>query len=50
MQPHPGLEISDAFLQLSDPCPLLGDCRPKLSNQCRQGCVQGWHHAPERAM
>ena len=48
MLPHPGFEIPDAFLQTDDRCPLLGDCRPKLNNQCLQGGGQGRHHSPER--
>jgi len=56
MLPHPGFEIPDPFLQLRDRCPLLGDhrlllgdCRPKLNNQCLQGGDHGWHHSTERA-
>jgi len=63
MLPHPGFEIPDAFLQLRDRCPefqdgrllscvrrpLLGDCRPKLNNQCLPGGYHGWHHSTERA-
>ena len=41
MLPHPGFEIPDAFLQPDDRCPLLGDCRPKLNNQCLQGGDHG---------
>ena len=53
MLPHPGFKIPDPFLQLRDRCPLLGDhrlllgdCRPKLNNQCLQGGDHGWHHSP----
>ena len=49
MLPHPGFEIPDAFLQPDDRCPLLGDCRPELTNQCLQGGDHGWHESTERA-
>ena len=41
MLPHPGFKITDAFLQLRDRCPLLGDCRLLLNNQCLQGGDHG---------
>ena len=46
MLTHPGFEIPDTFLQLRDRCPLLGDCRLQLNNQCLQGADHGWHHSP----
>jgi hypothetical protein len=49
MLPHPGFKITDAFLQLRDRRPLLGDCRLLLNNQCLQGGDHGLRHSTERA-
>ena len=49
MLPYPDFEIPVAFLQPDDRCPLVGDCRPELNNQCLQGGDHGWQHSTQRA-
>ena len=49
MLPHPRFEIPDAFLQPDDRCPLPGDSRLLLNNQCLQVGDHEWYHSTERA-
>ena len=40
MLPRPGFNKPDAYLQPDDHLPLFGDCRPKLNDQCLNGCTR----------